>query len=86
MTKREIIDLLLNKYRYGLFGLALAARRQDAMRVLDIKVKLQYLLHDIAPMLLDTKSKSYQEFRYKALEVLDERRKTHEELKKEFVI
>lgn len=86
MTKKELTDNLLMLYRCKNYKLALAAKHKDALGILKAKTELHYLLNSVVPTILGCNSKTYKEFRQKALAVLEEQRKTKEELKQEFVI
>ena len=86
MTKKELIESFINIYRCKNYSLALAAKRQDAMKVLQIKTELNYLLRVIVPTVLGGQSNSYKAFRKQIFETLEEQRETKPELNTEFVI
>jgi hypothetical protein len=86
VTKKELTDNLLNLYRCKNYKLALSVKLNDSLGVLKAKTELHYLLSSIVPSVLGYNSKACKEFKQRALEVLEDQRKTKEELKKEFVI
>ncbi len=86
MTKKELTHELLVMYRQKNYKLALAAKRKDAAGILKAKIELHYLLNTVVPMVLGYNSKFSKQFRQEALKILEEQRKTKEELKVEYVI